>query len=94
MHSLSPNVYLSAYLKRPLAKPTCFGRHQMPVLVGRGPQVNKFEQVSNDGYQTLDVTSEARNRGGDRGALCLMLRGGGCTESSNASWVMITWGPL
>ena len=32
---------------------TCFGGHQMSVLVGegRGPPVNKFEQVSSDDHR-------------------------------------------
>ena len=34
------------------ANRTCFGGHQLSVLVGEGgPQVNKFEQVSSDGRQ-------------------------------------------
>ena len=33
----------------PLANHTCFGGHQMSVLVGN-TQVNKFEQVFSDGY--------------------------------------------
>ena len=29
----------------------CFSGHQMSVIWGWGPQVNKFEEVFSDGYQ-------------------------------------------
>ena len=38
----------------------------MSVLVGVGPQVNKFEPVSSDGHQMLLAGSEAETRAGAR----------------------------
>ena len=48
------------------------------------PQVNKFEQVSSDGHRMLasGTISEVQGRAG-----------GTCAVRSNASWVMVTWGP-
>ena len=50
-----------------------------------------YEQVSNDGHQIL-------NTGGGPGGIPCLGRGGGarrgsCTVRSNASWVMVPWGP-
>ena len=59
---------------------------------GMGPQVNKFVQVSTDGHQMSLAGDEARAGG----VLCLMSGEGGtgsCTMRSNASRVMVTWGP-
>ena len=56
-----------------------------------GPQVNKFEQVFSNCHQM----SLAGGWAG--GVTCLVSRGGdearACTVRSNASWVMVTWGP-
>ena len=57
----------------------------MSALLG-GPEVNKFEQVSSDGYQM--------SLGGTWGA---KSGRGCCPVGSNASWVIgviITWEPL
>ena len=46
----------------------CFDRYQMPVLVGRGPQVNKFKQISSLGQQMSlgggPCTVRSHGRGG------------------------------
>ena len=67
---------------------------------GPGPQVNKFEQVSSDDHQMSvalggSVPCLVSGKGG--GGLGLMSGIGGgegtCTVRSNASFVMVTWGP-
>ena len=52
--------------------------NQMPVLVGVGPQVNKFERISSLGHQLSLV------QGGQYTEKA-------CTVRSNASWTMVTW---
>ena len=49
-----------------------------------------FEQVSIDGNQ-MSLVREGRARGSS--GLMLGVGGGGCTVRSNASRVMVTWGP-
>ena len=75
----------------------------MSVLMGEGPQVNNFEQVSSDGHQMSPGSPCQISRGAGLGHLvpCLMsrvgrtcaraVRGqGACTMKFNASWVMVT----
>ena len=75
----------------------------MSVLMGEGPQVNNFEQVSSDGHQMSPGGSMSDIKGAGLGHLvpCLMsrvgktcaraVRGqGACTMKFNASWVMVT----
>ena len=57
--------------------------------LGRGPEVNKFEQVSSDGHQMSPADWAGP------GIPCLMSRKGpsSCTVRSNALWLMVTRGP-
>ena len=71
----------------PFAKHTCFGGHQMSVLVG-GPQINKFEEVCSDGCQVSLVGAWGRGPH----VPCLEEGRGTCTVRSKALWVMVTWG--
>ena len=59
------------------------------VGMGRGAQVNKFQQVSSDGHHMLAAIGPGLyNVQSD-------VQGGSyvCTVMSKASWVMVTWGP-
>ena len=68
--------------------------------MGVGPQINKFEEVSSDDHQmSVAVEGEGPMSGiqgvGEGGSshVWYLARGkwGPCP---NASWVMVTWGPL
>ena len=79
----------------------CYGRQ---MSVQEGPQVNKFEQVSNDGHQ-ISLAGELGSSmfgvqmrtGAGGGVPCVMSRvpgpGAPDTVKSKVSWVMVIWGP-
>ena len=79
----------------------CYGRQ---MSVQEGPQVNKFEQVSNDGHQISlagelgsSMSGVQMRTGAGGGVPCVMSRvpgpGGPDTVKSKVSWVMVIWGP-
>ena len=61
--------------------------------LGKGPKVNKFEQVSSLGHE-MSLAGRGALYKEDGGALYRGWEGCPCMVRSNASWVMVTWDVL